>query len=90
MNDQMTPTLIKCPIDLPTKLPALLTKILNAVDEKMFTNLILDKFIKALIEEWKNKVICLSHQHDDVSKLKKTLGIQAHDDLLINYWLSAF
>lgn len=90
MNEQTTPTLIKCPIDLPAKLPALMIKILHAVEEKLFTNTILDKFIIALIEEWKNKVICLSHNHDDLSKLKKTLGIQAHDELLVNYWLSAF
>lgn len=90
MNENREPTLIKCPIDLPTKLPALMVKILHAIDEKLFTNLILDKFIKALIEEWKNKVICLSHQHDDLSKLKRTLGIQPHDEMLVNYWLSAF
>lgn len=67
-----------------------MTKILNAVDEKMFTNVILDKFIKALIEEWKNKIVCLSHQHEDTTKLKRTLGIQAHDEMLVTYWLSAF
>lgn len=89
LNNELTPTLIKCPIELPSKLPALMTKILNAIDEKLFTSIILEKFIIALIEEWKNKAICLSHQHDDKSKLKKTLGIQAHDELLVNYWISA-
>lgn len=89
-NDKLKPT-VKCSIDLlPAKLPALMVKILNAVDENMFSNGILNKFIRALVEEWKNKVICLSHQHDDMSKLKKTLGIQAQDEMLINYWLSAF
>lgn len=81
---------IKCPIDLPTKLPALMVKILHAVNENIFSNVILDKFIRALVEEWKNKVICLSHQHDDMSKLKRTLGIQAQDEMLVNFWLNAF
>jgi folliculin len=67
-----------------------MTKILHAIDEKLFTNIILDKFVKALIEEWKNKIICLSHQHDDLTKLKRTLGIQPQDETLVNYWLSAF
>lgn len=89
-NEQMEPTTIKCSVELPAKLPVLVSKILHAIDEKLFTNIILDKFVKALIEEWKNKAICLSHQHDDVTKLKRTLGIQAHDEALINYWLSAF
>lgn len=84
------PTYIKCPIDLPSKLPALMTKILYAVDEKLFTNHTMYKYIQALIEEWKNKVICLSHQHEDLAKLKKVLGIQQNDEMLINYWLLAF
>jgi len=90
-EDLDEPTIIKCPIDLPSKLPALMTKISSAIDEKLFTNIILDKYVKALVEEWKNKALCLSHQHgDDVSKLKKTLGIQSHDETLINYWMSGF
>jgi folliculin len=84
--------LIKCTLDLPQKLPVLMVKLLHAMDEKMFTSVILDKFIKALIEDWKNKALVLSHQHEDClrSKLKKTLGIQAQDEALVNYWLSGF
>lgn len=82
--------LMKCPVDLPSRLPALMLKIIHAIDEKMFTNVTLDKFIKALVEEWKNKIICLSHQHDDLNKLKKVLGIQPQDDTLVSYWLTAF
>ncbi|CAO1442870.1 unnamed protein product [Diamesa hyperborea] len=82
------PTIIKCPIDLPAKWPTLLTKIQRGVDEKLFTVTILDKYIKALIEEWKNKVICLSHSHDDLTKLKKTLGVQQQDDAMISHWLN--
>lgn len=89
-DNQHVPTLIKCPIELPQKLPALMTKIIYAVDEKLFSNLTMYKFINALIEEWKNKVICLSHQHDDLSKLKKVLGIQQNDERLIEYWLSVY
>lgn len=91
MNEEIEePTLIKCHIDLPHRLPALMTKILQAIDENLFSNVVLEKYIKALIEEWKNKVMCLSHQHEDIAKLKRTLGIQAHDELLVNYWLSGF
>ncbi|KAG5667812.1 hypothetical protein PVAND_015781 [Polypedilum vanderplanki] len=80
---------IKCNVDIPSKPPALMTKILNAVDEKLFSNHTMYKFVQALVEEWKNKIICLSHQHDhDVSKLKKVLGIQQNDELLVSYWLS--
>lgn len=90
MSESTEPTSIKCPVELPAKLPSLVTKILRAIDEKLFTNVILDKFVKALVEEWKNKAICLARQHEDVSKLKRTLGIQAHDEVLISYWLNAF
>jgi folliculin len=80
---------IKCSVDVPSKPPALLTKIVNAVDEKLFTSVTMHKFVQAVVEEWKNKVVCLSHQHDhDVSKLKKVLGIQPNDELLVSYWLS--
>jgi folliculin len=89
-DNQHVPTLIKCPIELPQKLPALMTKIIYAVDEKLFSNVTMHKFINALIEEWKNKVICLSHQHDDLSKLKKVLGIQQNDEKLVEYWLNVF
>lgn len=85
MNEHHEPSIIKCPFELPSRLPALMIKIQHAIDEKRFTNLILDKFIKALIEEWKNKIICLSSQHDE-TKLKRALGIQAQDELLVNYW----
>ena len=88
--EQIDPSVIKCPIDLPSRLPQLLVKTLNAIDEKLFTNVILEKFVKALVEEWKNKVICLSHQHDDLTKLKRTIGVQSHDDVLVSYWLGAF
>lgn len=87
-ENQDVPTFIKYPLELPAKLPSLMTKILNAVDEKLFTNHTMYKFIQALIEEWKNKIICLSHQHDDLPKLKKVLGIQQHDEKLVDYWLS--
>lgn len=87
-NEHSEATLIKCPVELPSRLPALMIKILHAIDEKLFTNIILDKFIKALVEEWKNKIVCLTNQHDE-SKLKRTLGIQPQDEKVVEYWLSA-
>lgn len=76
--------------DLPKKLPTLHQKIINAVDEKLFTDLVLDKHLRALIEEWKNKVVCIRKMssNQDVAKMKKILGIQQHDQVLLNYWLS--
>jgi folliculin len=90
MEELNAPNFIKCSIELPSKLPALMTKILYAVEEKSFTNQTMFKYIQTLIEEWKNKAICLSHQHDDLGKLKKVFGIQANDEMLINYWLTVF
>lgn len=88
-NQLDEPSHIKCTIDLPPKLPALMTKIQYAIDEKMFTNQTMIKYIQAGVEEWKNKVLCLSHSNDDSSQIKKILGIQQQDELLVNYWLSA-
>uniref|UniRef100_A0A1Q3FI03 Folliculin n=1 Tax=Culex tarsalis TaxID=7177 RepID=A0A1Q3FI03_CULTA len=39
--------------DLPSKLPTLLQKIAKAVDEELFTDAVLDKHLRALVEEWK-------------------------------------
>lgn len=88
MNDDINPSLIKCSIELPTKLPQLMIKILHAIDEKLFSNQTLDKYLRAVIEEWKNNVVCFSYASNDSTKLKKVLGIQSQDELLINYWLS--
>ncbi|XP_065093014.1 folliculin [Ochlerotatus camptorhynchus] len=76
--------------DLPSKLPTLLQKILKAVDEELFTDLVLDKHLRALIEEWKNKVVCIRKMssNQDVAKVKKIMGIQQQDQVLINYWHS--
>lgn len=90
MNDNMTPSSIRCPIDLPTKLPQLMTKILHGVEEKLFSVTTLEKFLRAATEEWKNHVMCFSFTPNDTSKLKKVLGISVQDELLINYWLKAF
>lgn len=89
-NDSAKPSLIKCPIDLPPKLPQLMVKILHAIDEKMFSVTTLEKFVRAAMEEWKNNVMCFSFVPNDTSKLKKVLGINSQDELLINYWLKAF
>ncbi|XP_070497727.1 folliculin [Chironomus tepperi] len=91
MDELDVPTFIKYPMELPSKLPTLMTKILYAVDEKLFTNNTMYKYIQAIIEEWKNKIICLSHHHhhhDDMAKLKKVLEIQSHDEELVKYWIS--
>ncbi|XP_062533234.1 folliculin-like [Armigeres subalbatus] len=76
--------------DLPLKLPTLLQKILKAVDEELFTDLVLDKHLRAMIEEWKNKVVCIRKMssNQDVAKMKKILGIQHQDQVLVNYWHS--
>jgi folliculin len=88
-NNRSDRAYIKCPVEMPSRLPSLMVKMLNAIDEKAFSNTVLDKFVKALVEEWKNKALCLVNNHDEMAKLKKTLGIQAQDEILINYWRSA-
>ncbi|KAL7732229.1 hypothetical protein ACLKA6_018468 [Drosophila palustris] len=82
---------VKWPSELPRKLPDLLVKLLKAVkavEEKTFTELVLNKQTKVLIEEWKNKVICLNHAKSGSvqAKLKKVLGVQPQDQPIINYW----
>lgn len=103
--------------------PCLLTKILKAIDEKLLTDVVLLKQIRALVEEWKkyvvedyrvrmkfvckhwlvlvlfllslsnhSKVTCLQtiSSNQDLAKVKKVLGVQAHDQTLITYWSSNF
>ncbi|XP_017009566.2 folliculin [Drosophila takahashii] len=79
---------VKWPGELPRKLPDLMVKLLKAVEEKNFTELVLNKQTKVLIEEWKNKVTCLNHAKSTSvqGKLKKVLGVQPHDQPVINYW----
>ncbi|KAH8380559.1 hypothetical protein KR009_011439 [Drosophila setifemur] len=73
---------------IPFLVPDLMVKLLKAVEETNFTELVLNKQTKVLIEEWKNKVTCLNHAKSTSvqGKLKKVLGIQPHDQPLINYW----
>lgn len=89
-RDQDTVAVCKWDGDLPSKLPTLLQKILRAVSEDIFTDLVLDKHLRALIEEWKNKVVCIRKMssNQDVAKVKKIMGIQQQDQVLINYWHS--
>ncbi|EDW40418.1 GL25234 [Drosophila persimilis] len=79
---------VKWPGELPRKLPDLMVKLLKAVEEKIFTELVLNKQTKVLIEEWKNKATCLNHAKSTSvqAKLKKVLGVQPQDQPLINYW----
>ncbi|ALC44500.1 BHD [Drosophila busckii] len=82
---------VKWPGELPRKLPDLMVKLMKAVkavEDKTFTELVLNKQTKVLIEEWKNKVICLNHAKSGSvqAKLKNVLGIQPQDQPLINYW----
>jgi len=59
--------------EMPTKYPDLLTKVIKAVDEKLFTDFVLCKHLKVLIEEWKNKILCVKKvsSNQDLVKLKK-------------------
>ncbi|XP_061390407.1 folliculin [Musca vetustissima] len=79
---------IKWPGTVPNKLPDLLVKLLKAVNETRFTELVLNRHTKVLVEEWKNKVICLNHAKsaNGQNKLKRVLGVQPQDQALINYW----
>lgn len=76
-------------VNLPPRLPSLVAKIVKAVNEPAFTESVLAKRIKVLVEEWKNKVQCLQkmRQNQDTTKLRKVLGLQTHDQPLVNYWM---
>lgn len=89
-SDSMKPTSIRCPIELPSKLPQLMAKIIHGVDEKLFSITTLEKFVRAAVEEWRNNVMCFSFVPNNTSKLKKVLGVNQQDELLINYWIKAF
>lgn len=73
---------------IPKKLPTLITKINRAVEEQALTELVLEKRLKVLVEEWKNKIQCLQkiRHNQDTSKLKTVLGVQSHDQSLIQCW----
>ncbi|XP_063702349.1 folliculin [Culicoides brevitarsis] len=83
-------TEVKSFVSLPAKMPTLVTKIVKAVKEEAFTEAVLEKRIKVLVEEWKNKVQCLlkMNKNQDTTKLKKVLGLQVHDQPLINFWMT--
>lgn len=84
-NDKVS---VKWPGEMPNKWPDLLQKIIKAVDEERFTHLVLNKQTRVLVEEWKNKVICLNRARSSsgLTKLKKVLGVQSQDQPIINYW----
>ncbi|XP_073837537.1 folliculin [Musca autumnalis] len=87
-TDDGNDILVKWPGTVPNKLPDLLVKLLKAVNETRFTELVLNRHTKVLVEEWKNKVICLNHAKstNGQNKLKRVLGVQPQDQALINYW----
>uniref|UniRef100_A0A1B0CCY1 Folliculin n=1 Tax=Lutzomyia longipalpis TaxID=7200 RepID=A0A1B0CCY1_LUTLO len=64
--------------DLPGKTPDLLTKILRAFEEEQFTDIVLEKHLRVLIEEWNNKIQCLKkiQNSQDVNRIKKILSVQ--------------
>ncbi|XP_049287637.1 folliculin [Anopheles funestus] len=90
VDDQNKDTVAVCAWEgeLPSKLPSLLQKIMKAVDEELFNDHALDKHLRVIVEEWKNKVVCIRKvsSNQDVVKIKKIMGVQPQDQVLINYW----
>ncbi|EAA04758.3 AGAP007579-PA [Anopheles gambiae str. PEST] len=90
VDDQDKDTVAVCAWEgeLPSKLPSLLQKIIKAIDEELFNDHALDKHLRVLVEEWKNKVVCIRKvsSNQDVAKIKKIMGVQQQDQVLINYW----
>ncbi|XP_052896199.1 uncharacterized protein LOC128303316 isoform X3 [Anopheles moucheti] len=90
VDDQNKDTVAVCAWEgeLPNKLPSLLQKIVKAIDEELFNDHALDKHLRVLVEEWKNKVVCIRKvsSNQDVAKIKKIMGVQPQDQVLINYW----
>ncbi|GAB0092821.1 Folliculin [Sergentomyia squamirostris] len=76
--------------EIPGKWPDLLIKIARAIDDENFKEVVLEKHLRVLVEEWNNKVNCLKkiQNNQDVNRIKKILNVQQQDALLINYWSS--
>lgn len=74
---------------VPNRLPDLLTRILKAINEPLLTDQVLLQHIRVLVEEWKNKIFCYRTitSPQELPKMKHVLGIQSHDQLLLNYWI---
>lgn len=74
--------------ELPCKWPDLMTKVIRAVDEPLFNDTVLEKQLKVLVQEWKNKITCINQvqSSSDQAKLKRILGIQPHDTKVVEYW----
>ncbi|XP_047534618.1 uncharacterized protein LOC125069239 isoform X2 [Vanessa atalanta] len=81
---------------LPTKCPTLMNKIVNAMTNTKFNDVVLHQHIKSLTVEWLGiaKTIKMALQSsgkpDAVTKLKQILGVSPNDELLVNYWSQSF
>ncbi|XP_046968938.1 folliculin [Vanessa cardui] len=81
---------------LPTKCPTLMNKIMIAMTNTKFNDVVLHQHIKSLTVEWLGiaKTIKMALQSsgkpDAVTKLKQILGVSPKDELLVNYWSQSF
>ncbi|XP_038223569.1 folliculin [Zerene cesonia] len=81
----------------PAKYPTLMNKILNAINNEKFNDVVLLQHIKSLQLEWlgiantiKSSLQASGHKKDAIKKLKVVLGVTEHDEILVNYWIQAF
>lgn len=82
---------VRWPAQMPSRLPDLLNRVIKAINEPLFTDQVLLQHIRVLVEEWKNKILCLRTitAAQEMPKVKKVLGIQLHDQCLLDYWIDS-
>lgn len=81
--------------ELPEKLPVILTKMENAIQDSNLSDGVLDCFFTSLKEEWMNRVKVLfkfsraaSRSTEDTQKLLHVLGAQEHDKQAMKFWMT--
>ncbi|XP_049874253.1 folliculin [Pectinophora gossypiella] len=82
---------------LPPKCPTVMNRIESAMSNPKFNDAVLHQHVKSLLLEWlgiakaiKSAVTSSGPKSDAVVKLSQVLGVTPQDDLLVNYWISAF
>ncbi|KAI5637869.1 vesicle coat protein involved in golgi to plasma membrane transport domain-containing protein [Phthorimaea operculella] len=87
----------KWPGALPNKCPTVMHRIESAMANPKFSDDVLHQQIKSLLLEWlgiatsvKAAVDASGAKSEAVVNLNRILGVTPHDEVLVNYWISAF
>ncbi|KAG7295801.1 hypothetical protein JYU34_020856 [Plutella xylostella] len=89
--------LCRWPGVVPNKCPTLMNRIESAMSNNKFNDDVLHQHVKSLQLEWlgiaraiKSAVDASGAKSEPVTKLKQVFGVTPNDELLVNYWISAF